>query len=138
MIEKIEKDIKDVYDLVVEGELDSLNVILLLKQLENKAKEYKTKLEDIAIEELEKYGKEGAKINGHRLTLKRSAGRWDFKHIEAIREAENTLKRLKEKHKTAYNQQINDITAIGKGGEVIDPAKYKEGKTIIMISHDKT
>jgi hypothetical protein len=138
-IDKIEKKIKDLYELVLDGEIDPLDVIFLLKQIEKKSKEYKTKIEGMAIEELSKYGKDGYNIEGYNINIKKSAGRWSFDHISEIKELENKLKDLKDKHKSAYKQLDKNITSIGEGGVVVTPAKYKEGKEIIiMTKNDKS
>jgi len=129
-----ELPIKDIYDLVQDGEIDPLKAILVLKEIEKKAKQYKTMIEDIAIDEISKYDREGAYIDGYNIKLKRSAGRWDFKDIPEIVELENKLKLLKDKHKSAYKQLDNNITSVGEGGEVITPAVFKPGKDIITIN----
>ena len=126
--------IRDIAKMVEDGIVDPLKAFLALKEIENKAKEYKKKIEDIALDEIAKYGREGVDIDGYSLNLKRSAGRWDFKHIEEIVETEKHLKELKEKHKGSYKQTANKITSIGEGGEVITPAIFKEGKDIISIT----
>ena len=133
-ISDISTYIKDLYQLVNDGEINPLTAVIFLKELEKKSKEYKSKIEDIAIDELSKYGREGTDLNGYSLKLKKSAGRWDFKHIEEIVEAENNLKQLKEKYKLAYHQIEHNTTSVGEGGEVIKPAHFKHGKEIISIS----
>jgi hypothetical protein len=136
--DKIEKignifdNIKDLYEMVNDGEINPLTAILFLKTLEKKSKEYKLKIEDIAIDELSKHNG-SIEMNGYSMSLKKSAGRWDFKHIEEIVEAENNLKQLKEKYKLAYHQIENNTTSVGEGGEVIKPAAFKHGKEIISI-----
>jgi uncharacterized protein (UPF0210 family) len=124
--------VKDIAQLVENGEIEALNAFLFLKELEIKSKEYKKRIEEIAIDELSKHNG-STEMNGYTISLKKSAGRWDFKHIQEIVDAENNLKQLKEKYKLAYKQQNNNITAIGDGGEVIDPAKFNHGKEIIQI-----
>tara|TARA_B100000519_G_C14251244_1_gene442540 strand:+ start:1221 stop:1634 length:414 start_codon:yes stop_codon:yes gene_type:complete len=125
--------IKDIYDLVKEGEIDPIKAFVVLKEIEKKSKEYKSKIEDIALDELSKYGREGLEMDGNQISIKRSAGRWSFKHIKEVVELENELKALKEKHKGSYKQIQSNITSIGEGGDVIDPAEFKEGKEIIQI-----
>ena len=137
--DKIEKignifdNIKDLYEMVNDGEINPLTAIVFLKQLENKSTEYKYMIDDLAIEELSKHNGK-TELCGHNISLKKSAGRWDFKHIEEIVEAENNLKQLKEKYKLAYHQIENNTTSVGEGGEVIKPAHFKHGKEIISIS----
>ena len=129
--------VKDIYDLVKDGEIDPLKAVIVLKEIEKKAKEYKDKITDIALEELDNYPKVGAIIDGYNVKTKKAAGRWDFKHITEIHDLEKQLKELKEKHKGAYNQMLHNLTTLGEGGEVIIPANFKQGKEIIVITKDK-
>ncbi len=131
---KVNKYVKDIADLVENGEIDPIKAFLVLKEIENRSKEYKKKIEDIALEEVSKYGREGTNIDGYKVNIKKSAGRWDFNHIEEIVDLENKLKALKDKHKGSYHQSQNNLTSIGEGGEVVDPAKFKEGRDIIIVS----
>ena len=124
--------VKDIAQLVENGEIEAIRAFLFLKEIEMKSKEYKKKIEEIALNELSEYNG-NTEMNGYSISLKKSAGRWDFKHIQEIVDAEDNLKQLKEKYKLAYKQQDNNITAIGDGGEVIQPAKFKHGKEIIQI-----
>lgn len=129
--------IKDIYELVKEGDLDPLKAIVVLKEIEKKAKEYKSMIDDIALDEITKYGKEGTNIEGYNVNVRASAGRWDFKHIIEITDLEIKIKELKEKHKGSYKQMLNNLTTLGEGGEVIIPANYKGGKEIIVITKIK-
>jgi len=129
--------IKDIYNLVVEGEIDPLKAVIVLKEIEKKAKEYKCMIDDLALDEITKYGRGGTEIEGYSVSVRSSAGRWDFKHIKDITDLENQLKELKEKHKGAYNQMLRNLTTLGEGGEVIIPANFKQGKEIIVITKIK-
>lgn len=129
--------VKDIYDLVLDGEVDPLKAVVVLKEIEKKAKEYKSKIDDLALDEVSKYGAEGAFIDGYNVKARASAGRWDFKHIREITDLEKQLKELKEKHKGAYNQMLRNLTTLGEGGEVVIPANYKAGKEIVVITKEK-
>ena len=129
--------VKDIYRLVKEGEIDPLKAVIVLKEIEKKAKEYKSMIDEIALDEITKYGREGTEIDGYTISSRSSAGRWDFKHISDITDLEKQLKELKEKHKLAYNQMTRNLTTLGDGGEVIIPANYKHGKEIIVITKKK-
>jgi len=129
--------VKDIYDLVLEGEVDPLKAVVVLKEIEKKAKEYKSKIDDLALDEVSKYGAEGASVDGYNVKSRASAGRWDFKHITEITDLEKQLKELKEKHKGAYNQMLRNLTTLGEGGEVVIPANYKAGKEIVVITKEK-
>jgi len=129
--------IKDIYKLVIEGEIDPLKAVIVLKEIEKKAKEYKCMIDDIALDEITKYGREGTEIDGYSVSVRSAAGRWDFKHINEIQDLEKELKQLKEKHKGSYNQMLRNLTTLGEGGEVIIPANFKSGKDIIVITKKK-
>jgi hypothetical protein len=137
-IENVKKmEIMDIYSLVENGELNPLKAMLVLKEIEKKAKDYKTKIEEMAIDEITKHERSETQIGDYNLKMKRAAGRWDFKHIDEINDLEKQIKAVKEKHKNAYNQMLQNVTAIGEGGEVIIPANFKHGKEIIVISKKK-
>lgn len=129
--------IKDIYDLVMEGEIDPIKAVVKLKEIEKKANIYKKMISDIALDELDKYGRNGTKIDGYQINKRQSAGKWDFKHIEDINKLEKQLKELKDKHKGAYNNMTKNLTTLGEGGEVVIPANYKAGKEVIVIKEDK-
>lgn len=128
----IEKPIEDIAEMVECGLIDPIKAVLVLKQIENKAKEYKKKIEDIAIDEISKYNGEEINIDGYCVKLKKAAGRWDFKHIPEITAKETELKELKEKYKIA--NKANDLKVIGEGGEIIEPARFSTGREIIVIT----
>tara|TARA_R110001592_G_scaffold190243_1_gene435908 strand:- start:745 stop:1155 length:411 start_codon:yes stop_codon:yes gene_type:complete len=129
--------VKDIYNLVKEGEIDPLKAIIVLKEIEKKAKEYKSMIDDIAIDEITKYGRDGTNIDGYNVNVRNSAGRWDFNHLTEIKDLEDKLKELKDKHKGSYKQMLQNLTTLGEGGEVIVPANYKGGKEIIVITKIK-
>ena len=129
--------VKDIYELVKEGEIDPLKAIIVLKEIEKKAKEYKSMIDEMALDEITKYGRGGTNIDGYNVNTRSAAGRWDFKHIQEITDLEIQLKELKDKHKGAYNQMLHNLTTLGEGGEVIIPANFKQGKEIIVITKDK-
>ena len=129
--------IKDLHELVNDGEINPLTAVIFLKELEKKSKEYKSKIEDIAIEELSKYGSEGTELNGYSIKLKKSAGKWDFKHLDEVQDLEKKLKEVKEKYKGSYNNMLNNLTTLGDGGEVIVPANFRHGREIISITKNK-
>ena len=128
----IEKPIEDIAEMVECGLIDHIKSVLVLKQIENKAKEYKKKIEDIAIDEISKYNGEEINIDGYCVKLKKAAGRWDFKHIPDITAKEAELKELKEKYKIA--NKANDLKVIGEGGEIIEPARFSTGRESIVIT----
>lgn len=114
---------------VMEGNVNPLDAFVNLKKVEEAIKRVKSEIEDLALTEATKHEKTFNHL-GCEITQKRSAGRWDFKHIQSIKDAESEVKRLKEVHKTA--SKVNE-TMVNSDGEIIDPAIYNEGKDVLSI-----
>lgn len=114
---------------VMEGNVNPLEAFVNLKKVEEAIKAVKSEIEDLALTEAAKHPKTFDYL-GCEVTQKRAAGRWDFKHIQSIRDAENNVKQLKSIHKTAAG--INE-SVVNDDGEIIEPAIYTEGKDTLSI-----
>ena len=121
-VEKLSSDVLD-------GIVNPLEAFITLKKIEEVTKQVKSKIEDLAIEEASKHEKTFQFIDAE-ITLKSSAGRWDFKHISEIQRLEAELKEAKEQHKLAYKSKSIMVDA---DGVVVDPAIYKGGREILSI-----
>ena len=104
------------------GEYNPLKVEVQLKILEDTIKKIRTdiRVKNLIIEELEKYGKETAKISGAELKLSQRKT-YDFSN-------DNTWKELKAKIK-AREAELKELGAIPETGEQVI-AKHSEFVTI--------
>jgi hypothetical protein len=134
-LESVQEYTTNIVDLVNDGHIKPTNAFLLLKQIEKNAKSMREKINDLTIEELHSIGEENKdyKINGCSVSLKNSAGRWDFSHIEEIVMLEAKLKNLKLEHILAYKNSLNDALSVSNDGEEIIPAVFKPGKEIVVV-----
>tara|TARA_R110000765_G_scaffold386076_2_gene477962 strand:+ start:211 stop:639 length:429 start_codon:yes stop_codon:yes gene_type:complete len=134
-LESVQEYTTNIVDLVNDGHIKPTNAFLLLKQIEKNAKSMREKINDLTIEELHSIGEENKdyKINGCSVSLKNSAGRWDFSHIEEIVMLEAKLKDLKLQHILAYKNSLNDALSVSNDGEEIIPAVFKPGKEIVVV-----
>jgi hypothetical protein len=134
-LETVQEYTTNIVDLVNDGHIKPTNAFLLLKQIEKNAKSMREKINDLTIEELHSIGEENKdyKINGCSVSLKNSAGRWDFSHIEEIVMLEAKLKNLKLEHILAYKNSLNDALSVSNDGEEIIPAVFKPGKEIVVV-----
>ena len=122
-------------DSVYAGKVNPVNAFLFLKQVEKNAAAMRDLINDLTIDELYKVGEESKeyKIGKCSLSLKSSAGRWDFSNIKEVGELEQELKDLKLKHIAAYKGSLNDSFCVSADGEVLVPAVFKKGKEIIAV-----
>tara|TARA_R110002153_G_scaffold56990_1_gene157008 strand:+ start:106 stop:534 length:429 start_codon:yes stop_codon:yes gene_type:complete len=134
-LESVQEYTTNIVDLVNDGHIKPTNAFLLLKQIEKNAKSMREKINDLTIEELHSIGEENKdyKIDGCSISLKHSAGRWDFNHIKEIVILEVQLKELKLKHILAYKNSLNDALSVSNDGEEITPAVFKPGKEIVVV-----
>jgi len=137
----MKQEIKLLEDQVLQGNLNPLEAFIMLKKLEDLAKEVKKKIKDLAIEEISKYNNEsktGVEMLGASITLKKSAGRWNYDHIAEVVNLEYDLKMLKQKHQSAYKAHERGEAVVDTDtGEIVMPADYRQGDDTIMIKIKK-
>lgn len=108
------------------------------KYLEVLAKEISDRVADEATDELAKEGGEVG-LSGMTLKKKSSAGTWKYDHIQAWVDKKAELKEIEETAKTAFTllkkKKIGTgSTIVNDEGEVMEPAKFYEGKDITEIT----
>ena len=99
--------------------------------------EYKDKINHIALEELDNYPKVGAIIDGYNVKSKKSAGRWDFKHIKDITDLAQEI--FKVDIKLGNPNSINgltDITNNPRYATTIGLIKFAEEKKIVKLEQE--
>ena len=128
MIQIIVKIAEDVQN----GSIDPLKAYLDLKSIESELKNAFAIVQDLAINEAQKYPKT-FQFHGYEVQNKSGAGRWDFKHISDWNNKKRELDEVEEKHKLAFKMAEKGDTYITEGGEVIEPAFYIPGKDTIAV-----
>lgn len=109
-------------DQIVQGSdqpSHSLRVWAFLKSVEELVELGKAAIQESAMSELEKYGKEGLTISGYRMTRKNGSVRWKYQG-DTIKDAEEHLKALKEIAQMAHRHTQQPMP--GPNGELVEPA----------------
>ena len=118
---------------VLSGYLNPLEVYVTIKKIEEALKQAKKELLDLAVDEAAKYGTGSHSCYDADITLKNSAGRWDFTEIPDVISKEIELKALKDKHKASLKHEIVDIET----GELVQAPIFKPGRETISIKLKK-
>jgi len=119
---KISEIVNGITLAVENGEIDALEAFVNLKKLEEIVKQAKKRIDDLAIDEANKYGEKTFRFLDSEITIKSSAGRYDYSHLPEITSKEAELKLLKDKHKAASKNELFDLACnIQRGaGDIIN------------------
>jgi hypothetical protein len=120
------------YDRAMNGEVSALDVYLELREAEAEIKKQIDDIKDIALLELEKYGKEPVMRRGFLVEKVNGRKIWNYKGVSAW----NTAKvRLTEVEKMAQ-MSYNGAEVIDKeSGEVVEPAELSFTKDSIKLTY---
>jgi hypothetical protein len=120
------------YDRAMNGEVSALDVYLELREAEAEIKKQIDDIKDIALLELEKYGKEPVMRRGFLVEKVNGRKIWNYKGVSAW----NTAKvRLTEVEKMAQ-MSYNGAEVIDKeSGEVVEPASLSFSSDTIKITY---
>ena len=121
-IETIKQDVE-------EGTIDALEAYVMLKTIEKELKESLDIVKEHALVEAEKYGEKTFDAFGAEIGVKNGAGRWDFKKLEWWK----VYQLEQESAKEAFKMSEKGQKLITEDGEVIEPAIYIPGKTVLSI-----
>jgi hypothetical protein len=126
--------VEKLVQLVLSGELNPLEVYVTIKKVEEALKQAKKELLELAVDEAAKYGTGSYSVYNADITLKNSAGRWDFTKIPGVISKELELKALKDKHKAALKHDIVDTET----GELVQAPIFNPGRETISIKLKKS
>ena len=129
-------DIYELRDSVLSAEADALSAYITLKEFEKDLALIVKQVQPLALEEAKSYDETSFDAFGAKVTVKKGAGRWSFKHIPQWEKAKETLKEVEEKAKSAYNNKGFGMI-VSDDGEVIEPANYTEGEEQISVTIKK-
>jgi hypothetical protein len=129
-------DIIKIVESVEGGSLSPLEGLVQLRKAKDVLEDAIKQIEEHAITELSNYDHKRAEIDGVKLELRSSAGRWDYSGVPYYESAKEALKRAEEKAKTAYNLVTKSgvLPVDGETGEVIAAAQYTQGRDTIFVS----
>ena len=129
-------DIYELRDSVLSAEANALSAYIALKEFEKDLALIVKQVQPLALEEAKSYDETSFDAFGAKVTVKKGAGRWSFKHIPQWEKAKETLKNVEEKAKSAYNNKGFGMI-VSDDGEVIEPAEYTQGEEQISVSIHK-
>ena len=129
----ISKVVADITTAVKDGLVNPLEAYVSLKKLEEIVKQDKSKIDEEALSEANKYPEKSFNFSDVEITKKNSAGRYDYSNIPEIVKKEKELKELKETYKAASKYDITDLNT----GEILNAPIYKHGKEILSIKLNK-
>ncbi len=123
--------ILSIRDKVLDGDAEPIKNYVQLKKIMEVAKGCMEEIQPDAITDAQRYGKGEFVIDGAKVQVKESGGKWDFSNVPQIGELKKSQKDLEEMAKQAYK---TGATVISPDGEEVSPATYTAGKTTIAIS----
>lgn len=127
--------ITDVGLAVLEGNVNPLSAAVALREVKKAIEAVEKGIKSRVIEAAQ-LGTEGVdhgilKHEGYEITIQGGSGRYDFKDIKEVVDAEEQLKGLKEKHKQAYKMHLKGQLVVDEDtGEIVQPAGYKSNDPV--------
>jgi len=119
---------------VKNGDDDALMQYIELKRI---AKALETAIKEIqadALAEAEKYGKGDFLRNGASVSVRATAGRWDFKHIKEWTKAKVEIEKVEGKYKALYKtKELGTIPVDEETGEILDMPIFNAGGDTIFL-----
>lgn len=111
---------------VKEGRVNPLEAYIALKAAANDLEKALKEVQDLAIDEANKYGQKSFQAFGAKIEVRNGASRWDYKSVKAHVQLSTQLK------------YIEDLAKAGGGvtmdGEIVEPATKINGRETIAIS----
>lgn len=106
-------------------------------ELKRISKALETALKEIqseALSEAEKYGKGELLRNGASVSVRATAGRWDFKHIPEWIKSKAEIERVEGKYKSLYkSKEFGTIPVDEETGEILEMPIFTQGGDAIFL-----
>ena len=130
----LDQQIAEDLEKIEDGFRDSLPIIIKWRRMQKMLEEAIEQVKETAMVELSRYPKSTTEIDGAKLEVRATAGRWDFKNIAEWDCIEADKKEIEARAKQAYQMKSKGMEAIDETtGEVIEAADYTAGKDTIFI-----
>lgn len=120
----------------IDGEIPATELYVQLTELEKYTKFCKENILDAAMSEVAKYGKGEHELYGAKVSVRSTAGTWNFDNVDSWKDAKERLKSIEEIAKNSFKLKQKGFTVVD-GDEIIDGATYKDGKDTIFVSLSK-
>mgnify|MGYP003153777235 FL=1 len=126
---EIPRAVDSLVSKVLAGDVNPLEVYVTIKKVEEALKQAKNKLQDLSIDEANKYGSKTFAYLDTDITVKNGPTRYDYSNIPEVVAKEQELKALKDKHKSAIKHSIVDTNT----GELLQAPIVKGGRETISV-----
>jgi len=137
MKEQIEQAIADTVQAVEVGNTDALKAFIHLKAIAATVAQALKQIEEAAMEELLNYPKGKAELEGAKVEVRSSAGRWDFKAIQDWAQANSKIKAIEADAKEAAKLAERGKVMYDEDGVEVQPADFTPGKETIFVTLSK-
>lgn len=117
--------VQQIVGCVEKGKVNPLEAFIYLNWMQKIAESAKKLLSEQAIAEAEKYPEKEAEVYDATVTVKNGAGRYTYPE---------SVKKLQELSKLACKAQKQNNTIVDDNGEIVEPAVYKQGSTVLSIT----
>lgn len=122
-------------DKSTDGKIEPLKAYIRLKRIADVCAASIKELQDQAIDDALRYGEKQFEVNGAKVEVKSAPGKWEFDGIQSYAVISQRLKNIQEMAKQAYKLKTEILDP--ETGELIQPAKFTDGKQTISISFKK-
>lgn len=123
------KELHDINEQVLNGQLNALDAYVQLKRIDNLLKTILSAVKDEAIEEAAKYGQKTFEAFGAKIEQKSGGGTWNYKSLPWWDEYE---KKKEAAQKAQKSSQVY-LTIVDEDGEIIEPAEFKPNANTISV-----
>jgi hypothetical protein len=121
---------------VVIGASNPMDLLIVLKKIEQKIDEIKLVNGDDFIKEATKFNK--SSYMGYKVEVRSGGGRYKYDHIPEFNILNEQLKTIQERSKQAYKIALSNGTMmVTEDGEQITPALFVPSKDAITLSKEK-
>ena len=118
------------------GNINPLDAFAIFKKMEAMFNEAKKSIDSLAIDEAETFGESSFSHNGQKYEVRNGATRYSFKEIPEWIEANEKLKLIEEKYKTAYkNRQMNLSSLDETTGELLQLPTVTQSKSSLIVKN---
>ena len=129
----VESTINNIIQAVEIGQVNPIDAFVVFKELEKKFNEAKKKIDSLALEEAEKYGKSFER-NNKKFTLVEGKKTFNFSDIEEWKIAKKNLKEIEEKYKGVWLTNKKGISALNEQtGEILKCPSVTISKSSIIV-----
>jgi len=124
-------------EAILAGYVSPLEGSLALKQIANLVSKAQADIKDVAIEEAEKYGREGFNNAIGKIEERNSASRYSYKHLPDWVAVKSHLTDIENQAKEAQKASEKGLTISDYDGEIVEPAIKSGGGETLFVSLKK-